>query len=173
MLTLSPHPGLPLVREDFFVDDRYVIAMDWIEGADLDALLDIDGHPTWFEDRPGPGAVPVVFLHGGLSNSDDMLGSIGPTIGTSRRIVAFDRRGRPVIVYATFPLHRSAVYWYATFEGGRWVSHRLTNGGGSISPGTIEYEYAGGTIHVELCASQKLNQNGAIASALPCTPRRR
>ena len=45
LLSLSPHPGLPLVREDFFVDDRYVIAMDWIEGTDLEALLGVDGDP--------------------------------------------------------------------------------------------------------------------------------
>jgi WD40 repeat protein/serine/threonine protein kinase len=43
LLSLSPHPGLPLVREDFFVDDRYVIAMDWIEGTDLEVLL-ADSH---------------------------------------------------------------------------------------------------------------------------------
>ena len=45
LLSLSPHPGLPLVREDFFVDGRYVIAMDWIEGTDLDQLLRRDGRP--------------------------------------------------------------------------------------------------------------------------------
>ena len=45
LLSLSPHPGLPLVREDFFVDERYVIAMDWIEGRDLQALLGTEGHP--------------------------------------------------------------------------------------------------------------------------------
>ena len=45
LLSLSPHPGLPLVREDFFVDARYVIAMDWIEGTDLEALLDAEGRP--------------------------------------------------------------------------------------------------------------------------------
>ena len=45
LLSLSPHPGLPLVREDFFVDGRYVIAMDWIEGTDLEALLDAEGRP--------------------------------------------------------------------------------------------------------------------------------
>ena len=45
LLSLSPHPGLPLVREDFFLDDRYVIAMDWIEGTDLQALLDVHGRP--------------------------------------------------------------------------------------------------------------------------------
>jgi WD40 repeat protein/class 3 adenylate cyclase len=43
LLSLSPHPGLPLVREDFFVDRRYVIALDWIEGRDLEALLDGEG----------------------------------------------------------------------------------------------------------------------------------
>src|SRR5262245_58056173 len=43
LLSLTPHPGLPLVREDFFVDDRYVIAMDWIEGTDLEALLQSNG----------------------------------------------------------------------------------------------------------------------------------
>jgi hypothetical protein len=58
--------------------------------------------------------------------------------------VALGRRGRPVIVYATFPRHGGAVYWYAGYNGRRWVSHRLANGGGSISPGTIESEYAGG-----------------------------
>ena len=45
LLSLRPHPGLPLVREDFFVDDRYVIAMDWIEGTDLEALLALEGRP--------------------------------------------------------------------------------------------------------------------------------
>ena len=45
LLSLSPHPGLPLVREDFLVGERYVIAMDWIEGMDLEALLDEEGHP--------------------------------------------------------------------------------------------------------------------------------
>src|SRR5262245_58315086 len=45
LLSLSPHPGLPLVREDFFVDGRYVIAMDWIDGTDLEALLRAQGRP--------------------------------------------------------------------------------------------------------------------------------
>jgi WD40 repeat protein/tRNA A-37 threonylcarbamoyl transferase component Bud32 len=45
LLSLSPHPGLPLVREDFFADERYVIAMDWIEGTDLEALLAVEGRP--------------------------------------------------------------------------------------------------------------------------------
>lgn len=58
--------------------------------------------------------------------------------------VAFDRRGRPIIVYATFPTRTRHVYRYAAFDGRRWVSHRLTGAGGSISPDTIEYDYSGG-----------------------------
>lgn len=58
--------------------------------------------------------------------------------------VALDSHGRPVIVYATFPPNQRHEYWYATWTGTRWVSRFLTVGGGTISPGTIEYEYSGG-----------------------------
>lgn len=39
LLGLRPHPGLPVVRDDFFVDDRHVMVVDWIPGQDLDARL--------------------------------------------------------------------------------------------------------------------------------------
>lgn len=58
--------------------------------------------------------------------------------------VAFNQRQRPVIVYATFPSSRRHLYWYARYDGHRWVSHFLTVGGPTISPGTIETEYSGG-----------------------------
>jgi WD40 repeat protein/class 3 adenylate cyclase len=45
LLGLPPHPNLPLVREDFFDDDQYVIAMDWVEGTDLARLLAARGRP--------------------------------------------------------------------------------------------------------------------------------
>ena len=45
LLSLDPHPGLALVRDDFFRDDEYVIVMDWIEGVDLDRLLRQEGTP--------------------------------------------------------------------------------------------------------------------------------
>lgn len=45
LLSLRPHPGLPLVREDFFWGDRYVLVMDWVEGADLGAILLDTGDP--------------------------------------------------------------------------------------------------------------------------------
>ena len=49
LLGLQPHPALPLVREDFFVDDEYVVAMDWVDGTDLARILG---------DRGAPGLAP-------------------------------------------------------------------------------------------------------------------
>jgi class 3 adenylate cyclase/WD40 repeat protein len=45
LLGLAPHPALPLVREDFFDGDEYVIAMDWVDGTDLGSLVRTGGHP--------------------------------------------------------------------------------------------------------------------------------
>lgn len=53
---------------------------------------DIDGQPTWTTET-GQGAETVLLLHGGLSNSDILLDSIGGPIAERHRIVAFDRRG--------------------------------------------------------------------------------
>src|SRR5688572_25016152 len=39
LLRLDPHPLLPTIRDDFFLDDRYVMVMDWVEGADLAQVL--------------------------------------------------------------------------------------------------------------------------------------
>lgn len=58
--------------------------------------------------------------------------------------VALGPDGRPVIVFATFRSARDHLYWYARFDGRRWLLHRLVHGGPTISPGTIEYEYSGG-----------------------------
>ncbi len=57
---------------------------------------------------------------------------------------ALDSHHRPVIVYATFPSISNHAYWYARWDGHRWVSHFLTNAGPSISPTSIEYQYSGG-----------------------------
>jgi hypothetical protein len=58
--------------------------------------------------------------------------------------VALGSDGHPVIVYATFPSTTDHAYWYARWNGRRWVSHFLTFAGPSISPRTIEFEYSGG-----------------------------
>ena len=53
LLSLPPHPALPLVREDFFDGDDYVVAMDWVDGTDLATLL---------ADRGRPGLAPSSVL---------------------------------------------------------------------------------------------------------------
>jgi predicted ATPase len=45
LLSLPPHPGLPLVREDFFWEDGYVLVMDWVAGTDLGQVLADTGDP--------------------------------------------------------------------------------------------------------------------------------
>jgi WD40 repeat protein/class 3 adenylate cyclase len=45
LLSLHPHPGLPLARDDFFEDDRHALVMDWVEGVDLAAVLTEHGQP--------------------------------------------------------------------------------------------------------------------------------
>jgi class 3 adenylate cyclase/WD40 repeat protein len=45
LLGMPPHASLPLVREDFFEDDLYVVAMDWVDGTDLARLLRDQGNP--------------------------------------------------------------------------------------------------------------------------------
>ena len=54
--------------------------------------LDVLGHPTWYTVQ-GAGDETVLLLHGGLSNSDALLDSIGGPLGEHRRVAAFDRRG--------------------------------------------------------------------------------
>jgi WD40 repeat protein/class 3 adenylate cyclase/tRNA A-37 threonylcarbamoyl transferase component Bud32 len=45
LLGIAPHAALPLVREDFFEGDSYVVAMDWVDGTDLAKLLGDRGRP--------------------------------------------------------------------------------------------------------------------------------
>ena len=53
LLALAPHPALPLVREDFFDGENYVVAMDWVDGTDLATLV---------RDRGRPGLAPSSVL---------------------------------------------------------------------------------------------------------------
>src|SRR5262245_62093872 len=45
LLSLRPHPGLPLARDDFFEGDRHFLVMDWVEGVDLEAVVAEHGQP--------------------------------------------------------------------------------------------------------------------------------
>ena len=45
LLAVAAHPALPLVRDDFFDGDDYVVAMDWVDGIDLATLLRDRGRP--------------------------------------------------------------------------------------------------------------------------------
>ena len=47
LLAIPPHPSLPLVREDFFEGDDYVVAMDWVDGTDLARLLQDRRPASW------------------------------------------------------------------------------------------------------------------------------
>ncbi len=68
LLAIPPNPHVPLVRDDFFDGDKYVIAMDWVEGTDLDRLLHARGRPglgpsqvlPWLADA----ATALTHLHG-------------------------------------------------------------------------------------------------------------
>jgi pimeloyl-ACP methyl ester carboxylesterase len=66
--------------------------------------VDINGHPTWVEDR-GSGAETVVLLHGGLSNSDLLLDTLGDGLAERYRVVAFDRRGHGRTADTDAPFH--------------------------------------------------------------------
>ena len=52
--------------------------------------------------------------------------------------------GHPVILYATFPSPTNHAYWYARWNGRKWVSHLMTYAGPSIAPHSIEFEYSPG-----------------------------
>jgi class 3 adenylate cyclase/tRNA A-37 threonylcarbamoyl transferase component Bud32 len=45
LLELEPHPALPVVRDDFFLDDRHVLVMDWIDGTNVDRIVRERGDP--------------------------------------------------------------------------------------------------------------------------------
>jgi len=53
LLAIPPHPALPLVREDFFDGEDYMVAMDWVDGTDLATLI---------QDRGRPGLAPSSVL---------------------------------------------------------------------------------------------------------------
>src|SRR5262245_1262779 len=46
LMQIEPHPALPAVRGGFRTDDgRYALALSWVDGTDLQELVDTDGRP--------------------------------------------------------------------------------------------------------------------------------
>lgn len=56
LLELEPPPALPVVRDDFFLDDRHVLVMDWVDGTNVSLNLSEMG-PLTLLARRGPGDV--------------------------------------------------------------------------------------------------------------------
>ena len=81
LLSLPPHPALPLVREDFFDRDDYVVAMDWVDGTDLATLLGDRG-------RPGLAASSVLayLAQAAFPGSGDVLLDDGLDVARTERV---------------------------------------------------------------------------------------
>jgi pimeloyl-ACP methyl ester carboxylesterase len=69
--------------------------------------FDVDGHPTWVRTsgQVAATAETVLALHGGLSNSDELLNPIGDALDERYRVVAFDRRGHGRTADTDAPFH--------------------------------------------------------------------
>ncbi|MCU1397963.1 MAG: hypothetical protein JWN62_1072 [Acidimicrobiales bacterium] len=70
--------------------------------------IDVSGLPTWFEAGSGGGPT-VLLLHGGLSNGDALLESIGVPLAAQYRVAAFDRRGHGRTADTPEPFHYEAM----------------------------------------------------------------
>jgi pimeloyl-ACP methyl ester carboxylesterase len=66
--------------------------------------IEINGHPTWVEQR-GETGDPILLLHGGMSNSDLLLDALGAPLVDRHRLVAFDRRGHGFTADTDAPFH--------------------------------------------------------------------
>jgi class 3 adenylate cyclase len=68
LMTLDSHPNLPTMRGDFFLDDAYVIVMDWIDGNDLATVVEERGTPglkyQTVVEYVGQAAAALDHLHG-------------------------------------------------------------------------------------------------------------
>jgi pimeloyl-ACP methyl ester carboxylesterase len=68
------------------------------------AYIDVHGHQTWLT-VSGEHEQTVLLLHGGFSESDSMLGTIGGPLGARYRVAAFDRRGHGRTADTPEPFH--------------------------------------------------------------------
>jgi class 3 adenylate cyclase/WD40 repeat protein/energy-coupling factor transporter ATP-binding protein EcfA2 len=94
LLGLKPHPSLPLVREDFFAGDHYVLVVDWVDGTDLAQLVRERG-------RPGLARSSVLAYLGDAAEALGFLHSHDPPIvhgGVKPSNLILTRSGRVKLV---------------------------------------------------------------------------
>ena len=72
------------------------------------SYISLLGHQTWASTGTDKDET-VVLLHGGLSNSDLMLDTIGGPLAATYRVAAFDRRGHGRTADTSEPFHYAAM----------------------------------------------------------------
>lgn len=102
LLAVPPHPALPLVREDFFDGDDYVVAMDWVDGTDLARLLLDRGRPglaaSSVMDYLSDAAEALTHLHSqtpAVIHGDLKPGNLILTTGGKVKLVDFGMSSAP------------------------------------------------------------------------------
>ncbi len=124
LLGLQPHPGIPTIRDDVMLDDRYVLVIDWIEGLSAQKIL---------EERGDPG-LPLSTVLGWLPDIADALDHLHaqqPSVvhGDIRlNNVIVNDQGRAVLVYGAAALRNAAAMSIAddVFALAHAVTHLLT-----------------------------------------------
>jgi hypothetical protein len=97
-------------------------------GRDRIALAFTDGHPD----------NDVTSIYFAEIHSGGLYSAAGQYLSWLQD-VAFDRAGRPIIAYSIYPRGAGAQYWYARWDGHRWLRHFLAPAGPSIAVGQPHY----------------------------------
>jgi class 3 adenylate cyclase/tetratricopeptide (TPR) repeat protein len=124
LLGLQPHPGIPTIRDDVMLDDRYVLVIDWIDGFSAQRIL---------EERGDPG-LPLSTVLGWLPDiaaALDHLHAQQPSVvhGDIRlNNVIVNDQGRAVLVYGAAALRNAAAVSIAddVYALSSAITHLLT-----------------------------------------------
>jgi class 3 adenylate cyclase/tetratricopeptide (TPR) repeat protein len=104
LLGLRSHPALPTVRDDFFLDGRHVVVMDWVDGTPVGGYVRADGDP-------GLPVSTVLNWAGAVAAALDHLHQHDPCVvhGDVRpENVVVTADGAPVLVYGIADLGAGA-----------------------------------------------------------------
>lgn len=97
LLDLRPHPALPTVRDDFLLDDWYVLVVDWVDGTNMARIV---------QERGDPGLAVATVLGGlpAIAGALDHLHQHRPRVihGDVRpENVIITPDGRPMLVFGS------------------------------------------------------------------------